>query len=160
MKKITFTSSIEVYSKTSELKDDDASLLQVAREAVAHAYAPYSQFKVGAAVLLENGLTIPGNNQENAAFPLCLCAERVALFAAASQYPNVTVKAIAISAKSHNQTLDRPVTPCGSCRQAIYESEFRGKSPIRLILQGETGEIYCIDSVKDILPLTFNADFL
>jgi len=160
MKKITFTSSIEVYSNNSELKEEDSTLLQVAREAVADAYAPYSQFKVGAAVLLENGKTVIGNNQENAAYPLCLCAERVALFAAASQYPNVAVKALAISAKSHNQTLDKPVAPCGSCSQAIYESEFRGKTAIRLIIQGETGEIYCLDTVKDILPLTFNADFL
>jgi len=160
MKKITFNTSIEVYSNNSELKETDASLLKEAKEAVNHAYAPYSQFKVGAAVLLENGTTVIGNNQENAAYPLCLCAERVALFAAASQYPDVPVKAIAISAKSQNKKLNTPVAPCGSCRQAIYESEFRGKSPIRLIIQGETGDIYCMDTIKDLLPLTFNADFL
>lgn len=157
---MTFTTSIEVYSNVSELIETEASLLTVAKNAVEHAYAPYSKFKVGAAVLLENGETVHGNNQENAAYPLCLCAERVALFAAASLYPNVPVKTIAISAKSQNQVLDKPVTPCGSCRQAIYESEFRCKNDIRIVIQGETGDIYCVNTIKDLLPLTFNADFL
>lgn len=160
MKKVTFTTSIEVYSNVSELTETEATLLTVAKNAVEHAYAPYSKFKVGAAVLLENGETVHGNNQENAAYPLCLCAERVALFAAASLYPNVPVKAIAISAKSQNQELDKPVTPCGSCRQAIYESEFKGNNDIRIVMQGETGDIYCANTVKDLLPFTFNADFL
>ncbi len=160
MKKLTFNTSIEVYSDVSELNETDASLLLAAKEAVEKAYAPYSKFKVGAAVLLENGKTILGSNQENAAYPLCLCAERVALFSAATQFPNIAVKAIAISAQSHNKQLSIPVPPCGSCRQAIYESEYRGKSPVRLIIQGEIGEIYCLDTIKDLLPLTFNADFL
>lgn len=109
---------------------------------------------------LRNGKVIIGSNQENAAFPVTLCAERVAIFAAASQYPDEAIEALAITAKSGNHVVNKPVTPCGSCRQVIHESEYRFKQPIRVILHGETGEVYVLESIKDILPLTFDAHFL
>ncbi len=160
MKKLSLTSTVEVYSSIEELSDQDAELLAQAKKAIDNAYAPYSKFKVGAALRLANGEVFLGNNQENAAYPLCLCAERVALFYAASKHPDVPVKALAISAKSGSKPLTDPVTPCGSCRQTIFESEFRNQTPIRLIMQGETGDIYCMNSIREILPLTFTADFL
>ncbi len=160
MKILSLNANIEVYENVEELSRADASLLEVAKKSLEDAYAPYSKFKVGAALRLKNGKIIIGSNQENAAFPVTLCAERVAIFAAASQYPNEAIEAIAITAKSGSHLVNKPVTPCGSCRQVIHESEYRFQHPIRVILHGETGEVYVLDSIKDILPLTFDAHFL
>jgi cytidine deaminase len=148
------------YDAVEELSADDKKLVIMAKKAAETAYAPYSDFHVGAAVLLENGVCIKGNNQENAAYPSGLCAERVAVFAASSQYPGIAIKAIAITAKSKNITVRDPVTPCGSCRQVLVEYEHLQKKPIRIILSGEKGKVFIIDKVEDILPLSFKADKL
>jgi len=160
MKILSLNTNIEVYENVEELNRADATLMEAAKKALEDAYAPYSKFKVGAALRLKNGKIIIGSNQENAAFPVTLCAERVAIFAAASQYPHEAIEALAITAKSGSRLVDKPITPCGSCRQVIHESEYRFKQPIRVILYGETGEVYVLETIKDILPLTFDANFL
>lgn len=160
MKKFTVQADIYCAQHPDELSEADAQLLQRAKAAAEQAYAPYSQFRVGAAVRLANGVIVIGNNQENAAYPVTLCGERVAIFSAAAQYPDVAVEAVAITIKSVTGAIDRPVPPCGSCRQVLYEYETRHKHPIRLILQGDKGDIYCTDTVKALLPLVFDASFL
>ena len=124
------------------------------------AYAPYSNFLVGAAVLLQNGKIIIGNNQENACYPSGLCAERVAIFHAGAKYPNIKIKAIAITATSKNYVASIPAAPCGNCRQSISEYEVKQETPIRLLLMGEVGEVFMCDSIADILPLGFDSSFL
>ncbi|HKK82462.1 MAG TPA: cytidine deaminase [Prolixibacteraceae bacterium] len=146
-------------SSIDELTTSDAYLVAKAREVTNNAWAPYSKFFVGAAVELANGKIITGNNQENAAYPSGLCAERVALFAANANYPNSPVKTIAITAFNKNGQTKTPVKPCGSCRQAILESELRFEHPIRLILDGEDN-IHIIESIKSLLPLSFGKDDL
>jgi len=155
-KKISFTHSFNVYDSEKELNDTDKNLLLAAKEALKKAYAPYSEFYVGAAVLLANGVTVTGNNQENAAYPSGLCAERVAIFHASSQYPDQKIIAIAVSAKTNHRVLDKPISPCGACRQSISEYEGKFNSDIRLIMGGETGEVYVSDSAANLLPLTFS----
>ena len=148
------------YDAVEELSSEDKKLIIMAKEVAETAYAPYSEFHVGAAVLLENSVYIKGNNQENVAYPSGLCAERVAVFAASSQYPGVAIKTIAISAKSKKFTVSSPVTPCGACRQVLAEYEHLQKQPIRIILSGEEGKILIIDKVEDLIPLSFKADKL
>jgi cytidine deaminase len=160
MKKIQLHSEIEVAHSIDELTISDAKLLARAKEAAKDAYAPYSNFKVGSAVLLENGVVVIGNNQENAAYPVTMCGERNAIFSAAAQYPRIPISAVAITVITQKGNIDRPVPPCGSCRQVIYENEMRHQKNIRLILQGDTGDIYLIGSVKDILPLLFDSSYL
>lgn len=160
MKILSLNANIEVYENAEVLPKADKKLLEAAKKAILTSYSPYSKFKVGAALRLKNGKIIIGSNQENAAFPVTLCAERVAIFAAAAQYPNEAIEAVAITAKSGSHIVDKPVTPCGSCRQVIHESEYRFNHSIRVILHGETGEVYVLNSIKDILPLTFDAHFL
>ena len=160
MKKLELKTTIYSYEDESHLPIEDQQLMALAVESLQHSYSPYSNFKVGAALLLENGALIPGSNQENAAYPLCLCAERVALAAAASQHPGVPVRAIAVTARNVKQTLFKPVSPCGSCRQVLAESENRSKVAMRVLLQGQSGEVYRFDSVKDLLPLSFDGKVL
>jgi len=150
---------IKVFPDRSKLSIKDADLLKIAQEAAIHAYAPYSHFKVGAAVLLKNGRIISGNNQENAVYPSGLCAERVALFYAASQFPETPIAKIAVTAIGREE-VSRPVPPCGSCRQALLEYETKFGEPIEVIMAGEKGEVYIAKSVSDLLPLSFNNDFL
>ena len=157
-RKITF--EIAVYGSKEELEIEDAQLMGMAIDARKRAYSPYSNFEVGAAVLLDNGEIVEGNNQENACYPAGLCAERVAVFYASSKYPGVPIKTIAISATSKNYVMDRPAAPCGNCRQAISEYEMRQHWPIAIIMSGETGEVLKCHSVSDILPLAFNSSFL
>jgi cytidine deaminase len=151
---------VTVYKDKKELSDIEQELLATAETAAQKAYAPYSKFMVGAAVLLTDGTVASGNNQENRAYPVGLCAERVALFHASSQHPDTAVKMIAITAMSLRQSIDEPVTPCGACRQAIAEYEQKFKSPIRIIMSGEKGEIYACDSIKVLLPLMFDSKSL
>lgn len=142
-----------------ELSDTEKMLLEAAKEAAATAYAPYSRFQVGAAVLLDNGEVIKGSNQENAAYPSGLCAERVAMFYANATWPKAAITHLAVVAK-HGQTyISMPIAPCGSCRQSLLEAEHRQKSPIRVLLFG-TGETACIESVRALLPLSFDESFL
>ncbi len=160
MKKINHSFIVTEYEIRKELESEDDKLLQKAVDAVKNAYAPYSTFSVGAAVLLENGEIITGNNQENAAYPSGLCAERVALFYASSQYPDVAVKAIAITAKAKNFTIKEPVAPCGSCRQVMAETENRFGKKLKVIMMGEEGVIQVVDGMESLLPSAFHAEEL
>jgi cytidine deaminase len=158
--KLTIVTELEVYKSIKDLILKDAELLVAAKKMVKTAYAPYSEFHVGAAVLLENGEIIAGNNQENAAYPSGLCAERVALFYAGSQYPTIAIKTIAISVKSKNVIISEPLSPCGGCRQVIAEYENKFKKPIRIIMSGEKGQIYIANSIESLLPLMFSKKYL
>ena len=151
---------ITVYKNLNELATKDKALMLQAVSARKNAYAPYSNFRVGAAVSLANNEVIIGSNQENASYPSGLCAERVAIFYAGAKFPNVAVNTVAISAASDNYEVTSPAAPCGNCRQAMYEYEFKQKQPIRLLLMGEKGSIIECSSVDDILPLGFNSSFL
>jgi cytidine deaminase len=154
MKHKTIEISYTEYDSITELTNGDAILLRKAREASKNSWAPYSNFHVGAAVLLENGEIITGNNQENVAYPSGLCAERVALFSANANFPGSPVKAIAVSAFNQNGLTNEPVKPCGACLQAILESETRFKTPVRLILDG-SASIMVIDGMTNLLPFSF-----
>jgi cytidine deaminase len=154
--KITFTE----YDSEIELNQMEQDLLQKARQASDLAYAPYSNFFVGAALLLENGVVVTGNNQENVAYPSGLCAERVAIYAAGAQYPNMAINVIAITCKSKLFHVDEPLSPCGACRQAMSEYELRHHKNIRIILAGESGKIRVMQSIADLLPFMFKAEAL
>jgi cytidine deaminase len=145
----------EDYESEEELKAEDRGLLQAAVKSTMAAYAPYSHFKVGAAVRLKNGSIFTGNNQENIAYPSGLCAERVALFYAQSQNPDIAVDAIAVSARSSDFEIDQPVTPCGSCRQVIAEYENLHKNPIRIIMGGHEGQVRVVNGIENLLPMLF-----
>mgnify|MGYP001799445509 CR=1 FL=1 len=157
-KKVTF--DIEVYSNKTELSPEDAHLLEMAIKAGKKAYAPYSNFQVGAAVLLEDGTIVLGNNQENASYPAGLCAERVAMFYAGANYPGTAIKSIAVTASSKTKEFIHPAGPCGSCRQAMAEYEQKQKTPISIIMGGASGEVYKCNAIQDLLPLAFNSSFL
>ena len=157
-KKIEF--SYKVFDDTSELGVEDAAILGKARLVTKQAYAPYSKFNVGAAALLQNGEIITGTNQENAAYPVSICAERVLLGTVGNLYPGVPVKTLAISYDSINVKSDHPISPCGMCRQAIHEYELRTESPIRLILSGQEGNVFIIEDASQLLPFAFTSDEL
>ncbi len=137
------------------LNTEEKNLLSVSREMTKKAYAPYSSFCVGAAVLLENGQIIQGSNQENAAYPSGLCAERVAVFAASSNHPGTTMRAIAISTKTTGLQASYPVAPCGACRQVLLEYEELQGKPIRLLLGADNGKVVVVEKIRDLLPLAF-----
>lgn len=142
------------FAQLDELSAEERELVQQALKATDNAYAQYSHFHVGAALRLADGRIIIGANQENAAFPSGLCAERSAIFAAQSNYPDQPITTLAIAARGLKGMLQQPVTPCGACRQVILEIEDRYKQPVRILLYGASG-VMCIDSVKDLLPLAF-----
>lgn len=148
------------YPDAGELPERDLALLDEARKATRLAYAPYSRFQVGAALALASGDVVTGANQENASFPVGLCAERVALAAAAVRFPGVAVVALAVSYDTGDDTSDRPISPCGICRQSLAEWEQRFGSPIRMILGGLTGSVQVIESVSMLLPLSFSREDL
>jgi cytidine deaminase len=156
MEEKQFTFSLKVYTTVQELPADEQMLINAARLALDNAYAPYSNFKVGAALLLANGKTVTGSNQENAAYPACICAEGTAFSAASSLYPDVAILKMAVTVKSDRRVIENPVAPCGICRQRILEYENRFSQPITIIMAGETGEVYSVASVKDLLPLHFS----
>jgi cytidine deaminase len=149
---------VKIISDKSNLPIEDANILQIAREAAIKAYATYSQFKVGAAVLLANGVIISGNNQENAVYPSGMCAERVALFYASAQFPDISIAKIAITAIGNEKPLNQPVPPCGGCRQTLLEYETKFDKPIEVIMAGEKGDIYIVKSAADLLPLSFSKE--
>jgi len=155
MKKINITAKIQI-CEYNELCPEEKKLINFAKEFCFRAYAPYSRFQVGVAVLLANGEIVTGSNQENAAFPSGLCAERTALFYANSQYPEQAVKAMAITAYTQGDFVERPISPCGACRQVILETEKRYGNPIRIFLYGKS-ETYIIEGINDLLPLAFNS---
>jgi len=160
MKKLKVSFELQFFDSIDELSPERKELMHSAIAARKNAYAPYSNFQVGAAVLMENGQVVIGSNQENASFPSGLCAERVAVFQAGAQFPGETIRSIAISAASKKYTVDKPAAPCGNCRQSISEYEVRQKRPIELFLMGETGPVIRCASIADILPLAFDTSFL
>ena len=143
-----------------ELSSADRQLADAAREAAKRSYAPYSHFNVGAAVRLAGGEIVTGSNQENAAYPSGLCAERTTLFWAGAQHPDKPVEAMAIAARDKNVEVEKPISPCGACRQVMLETEMRSAQAMRIILYGSQ-ECYIIEGgTKELLPLSFNSDFL
>lgn len=149
----------EVYTSSEQLATDDAKLLQQARDITAASYAPYSKFHVGAAALLTNGEIITGTNQENASYPVSICAERVLLSALSSRYPGTAMITMAISFHNHkSKSHHHPISPCGMCRQALVEHQFHFGQVIRLILSGQEGEVYVIKDASSLLPLGFSAE--
>jgi cytidine deaminase len=157
MEQKQITLAFEKYDSINELQPDDALLLKKAIEATALAYAPYSKFNVGAAAKLANGEILVGANQENASYPVGICAERTLLSTASSLFPNVAIDTMAISYKSTELVSDHPITPCGICRQTLHEFQVRVKQPMRLILAGERGEVYILSDADILLPLSFSA---
>jgi cytidine deaminase len=151
--KISFT---EV-GKISDLNEMDKQLVDLALRATDRAYAPYSGFKVGTAVLMEGGVIISGSNQENAAYPSGLCAERVALFAASSDYPDRVMEKVVIVSKDKNGQI-RAVTPCGSCRQVLYEYEIKQREPIQVLIFGEDEILLEFKDAQSLLPFGFSKD--
>ncbi len=160
MKKIEHTSTLYFFNSLKELPKADAELMKKAVEARKKAYAPYSNFQVGAAIRLENNKIVTGNNQENASYPSGLCAERTAIFAAGANYPNTAITKICISAASKNQTTTEPIPPCGACRQVIAEYELKQEKPITIYFMGELGKIAKSNSLENLLPYTFKKSFL
>lgn len=156
MKEIVF--QYQVLENASALSSEDAQLLQKARAATSKAYAPYSQFQVGAVAMLNNGETIEGSNQENASYPVGICAERVLLSAVSTLYNGVAIKTIAISYHNLKGESKNPVSPCGICRQSLLEQTIRQHQPIKLILSGMEGVVYILEDAAALLPLSFTAD--
>ncbi len=154
--KIQVVSSFTTFDSEKELDPKDLSLIKMARHALIGAYAPYSKFKVGAAVLLENGEIITGSNQENAAYPSGLCAERVAIFHASSKFPDIAIKSIAVSCKSSGYTTGW-LTPCGACRQAIAEYENRSQQKIRIFMEGDDNKVLLAEGIESLLPFMFTS---
>ena len=160
MKEIQLSTKGTLYNDISELSETEKRVMLQAIEARKSAYAPYSEFRVGAAILLENDEIITGNNQENAAYPSGMCAERVAIWRAATTYPNVAIKQICISASSKNYKVNRPVGPCGACRQSLLEYEIKQKSTFEMLFMGEVGQIVKVPSLVSLLPFSFDSSFL
>jgi cytidine deaminase len=160
MKKEQLLISYTAYESATELPALDRELLSRAVDALADAYAPYSRFHVGAAARLRNGVVVAGANTENAAYPMCLCAERSALAAAASAHPDEPVSALAITVRGEVWEVTEPAAPCGACRQVLSEHEDRHGVPMRLILRGTTGPILVFESARSLLPFGFGGHFL
>ena len=160
MKKRILKTTVEVYASEKELSLVDQKLLKKAKQALKKSYSPYSNFKVGAAILLNNGKMMSGSNQENAAYPSGMCAERVAIWKASSSFPNKKVKKIAIAAISSNKKLDRPVGPCGACRQTLFEYEVKQGKDVEVIFMGEIGNVIKTNSIASLLPFSFDNTYL
>ena len=156
MKELTTTIKYQL-AQLEELSSKEQALVTKAMQATNNSYAKYSDFRVGAACLLANGQIVIGANQENAAYPSGLCAERTAIFAAQANYPNQPISTLAIAARNADGFIKSPISPCGACRQVILEIEDRYKQPVRILLYGKDG-ILCINTVKDLLPFSFIDD--
>ena len=160
MKEKKFQFSYKIVEDSNGLNDEDAALLQLARKTTQRAYAPYSNFNVACAAKLANGRTVVGSNQENASYPVGICAERALLATVGTQYTDDPILTLAVSYHSINGSSSRPISPCGMCRQALSEYEKRTGTPIRLLLSGMEGPVYIIDTIKDLLPLAFSEEDL
>jgi len=160
MNSFTITTTIDLFDSMDELPAEVKELMQAAIEARDNAYAPYSKFNVGAAILLDNNEVITGSNQENAAYPSGLCAERTAIFSASVQFPNEIIETIAIAAKPKEAIDFIAISPCGSCRQVMSEYENKQEKSIRVIMEGESKSIYILSSIADLLPLKFTKESL
>lgn len=157
MNKEDYRFSYDVYNSVDELNEKDAWLVNEAREVTASAYAPYSNFNVGAVAKMANGEIVAGTNQENASYPVGICAERVLLSSAATLYPNIAIDTIAISYDNTHGESNHPISPCGMCRQSLVEYEERVKQPIRLILSGLDGKVIIVEKANLLLPLSFGS---
>lgn len=160
MKEIKIESTLFVFESIDELSIEDHSLMLQAIEARKKAYAPYSKFSVGAAILLDNDEVIAGSNQENASYPSGLCAERTAIYYAGAKYPSSKILKMTITAGSQKKTTETPIPPCGACRQAIAEYEIKQESPIEIYFMGETGKVVKSNSLVSLLPLIFDKSVL
>lgn len=155
MRKLSSGFKFQEYDSVGELSAGDRSLLEAAVHIAGNAYAPYSRYRVGAAIQLDNGIVVTGTNQENMAYPSGLCAERVAIFAAMSQYPGAKVQTIAITARGEFPSDGNPAAPCGGCRQVMLEYELNQKEPIRVLLYSAGGRVWEVNSIQDLVPLHF-----
>ncbi|MDN3707786.1 cytidine deaminase [Myroides ceti] len=160
MREIKIDTSFIEYDSLEEMETDVQDLMLRAVEIRKKAYAPYSKFRVGAAILLENNKIILGSNQENAAYPSGLCAERTAVFSAGALFPDVAIKAIAISASSDIKCTDQPIPPCGACRQSLFEYEVKQSQPIAMYCMGSEGKVIKTASITNILPFYFDKNVL
>ncbi|QNK76237.1 cytidine deaminase [Winogradskyella undariae] len=160
MKEVKIETTLEIYTDINELSSDIQVLMNAAIEARDTAYAPYSKFNVGAAILLDNNEVVIGNNQENACFPSGLCAERTAIYYAGAKYPKAKMLKMAITASSQNQITDKPIPPCGACRQAIAEYEIKQNQPIEIYFMGVKGKVVKSHSLTNLLPLLFESSVL
>ncbi|MDB9720350.1 cytidine deaminase [Winogradskyella sp.] len=160
MEHLKIETTLEVYNTISELSQDIQNLMSEAIEARNNAYAPYSNFNVGAAILLDNTKVVIGNNQENAAYPSGLCAERTAIYYAGAKYPKAKILKMALTASSQNQITDKPIPPCGACRQAIAEYEIKQEQPIEIYFMGAQGKVVKSNSLANLLPLLFESSVL
>ena len=160
MKEINTGTSAFIFQDIDELSTVDKNLMEAAIQAAKNAYAPYSGFSVGAALLMCDNSIIIGNNQENAAYPSGMCAERVAIWKAGSSYPNIKVKKIAITAVSSNKKLDKPLGPCGACRQTLLEYEVNQKEAMEIFFMGEIGNVIKANSIASLLPFSFDSSYL
>ena len=152
--------TVKFLNPQDSIPEEIANLVAKAKEATNTSYAPYSNFYVGAAALLDNGTVVIGSNFENASYPLCLCAERVALASIHSQYPDAVVQMMAVTARNPKAALLEPVAPCGACRQVLLEYEQKQKSEIQIIMFGEEGKIAICESAASLLPMAFDHSFL
>ena len=158
IKKLTFF--YNSYQSINELKSKDQNLLKSAEQILKKSYSVYSGFSVGASALLSDGQIISANNQENIAYPSSMCAERVLFYYCKSNFPECIIEKVAISVKAVEKIIDKPITPCGACRQVMFEYENNQNNKIKILLKGEEGNVYEIDSITDLLPLGFQADVL
>ena len=155
--KENFSFSYDTYGTSDELPEADRALLEAARHTTRNAYAPYSNFFVGAVARMKNGKLVQGTNQENASYPVGICAERVLMSAASSLFPGEGIETLAISYNNKNGDSSKPVSPCGICRQSLLEFESRGGSPIRIILSGLTGKVIVLENAGLLLPFSFGS---
>jgi cytidine deaminase len=160
MKEVKIETTLQVYTDIRELPKTIQNLMDAAIEARNNAYAPYSKFNVGAAILLDNEEVVIGNNQENACFPSGLCAERTAIYYAGAKYPKAKILRMAITASSQNQVTDNPIPPCGACRQSIAEYEIKQDQPIEIYFMGVKGKVVKSYSLANLLPLLFESSVL
>ena len=160
MEKIKFSAELDVFEDQSQLPQEIQKVMKQAIQARDHAYAPYSSFKVGAALLMDNNEVVIGSNQENASYPSGLCAERTAIYYAGAKHPASKILKMAITASSQNQITDSPIPPCGACRQAISEYEIKQEQPIEIYFMGATGKVIKSNSLSNLLPLAFDRGFL
>ena len=160
MKEVKIETTLQLFEDISELPKDIQSLMSSAIEARENAYAPYSNFNVGASILLDNEKVITGNNQENASYPSGLCAERTAIYYAGAKYPNAKILKMALTASSKNKLTDKPIPPCGACRQAIAEYELKQDQAIEIYFMGATGRVAKSDSLSNLLPFIFESSVL
>lgn len=160
MEEFQLTVRWSIYEQPDQLPREEAVLLEEATAALAKSYSPYSNFKVAAAVKLANGEVLSGANFENAAYPMCLCAERSVLAAAASVFPGVAVTSMAITVENPHKPVQQPAAPCGACRQVMAETEHQQGEPMQVILRGQEGNTFVFSSARDFLPLYFDSDYL